>query len=96
MQKIQKKFWKLKERGKALYIEAYRIIAASTEVILSQLGKKTEEIEIPSTAYFICLQDILNSQIKGIKEGKQNICIEASTYCYSAIISMLTFGVISD
>lgn len=36
--KILKRFYKLKLRGKPLYVEAFKIMAAITEVIKMQIG----------------------------------------------------------
>ena len=81
-----KKFHKQKRLGKPLYIEAYKIMAASTEVIKMQFGGN-EDAEYSATAYYSCLSEM-------IKKNGPNM--EALAYCYSAVISMLDFGVINN
>jgi hypothetical protein len=85
--RILKKFHKQKQLGKPLYVESYRIMAATTEVIKMQLGANQEEAEYSATAYYSCLSEMITSQ------GTNNI--EAISYCYSAVISMLDLGVIN-
>jgi len=58
MPKILKKFHHLMRRNKPFYTEAYKIMAATTDVIKMQFG---EESEYSPTAYFACLQDMLAS-----------------------------------
>lgn len=84
--KILKKFHKQKRLGKPLYIEAYKIMAASTEVIIMQFGCQ-QDAEYSATAYYSCLSEMIQ---------KQSTNIEALSYCYSAVISMLDFGVINN
>jgi hypothetical protein len=58
---LLKKFHKLKQRGKALYVEAYKIMAASTEVLKIQFGQ--QENSFSATAYFACLIELLQQHI---------------------------------
>lgn len=70
-------------------------MAASNEVIKmkfgSSLGPNME------TAFFSCIQDMIDAQVKatGAPDSKKVTNIEALSYCYSAIISRLSHGVIS-
>jgi hypothetical protein len=84
--RILKKFHKQKQLGKPLYVEAYRIMAATTEVIKMKFGNQ-EDAEYSATAYYSCLSEMISSQ------ATSNI--EALSYCYSAVISMLDLGVIN-
>ena len=69
-------------------------MAASTEVIKMQFQGQTE---IGPTAYFACLQDMMTNYITSQSKGQQSAMnIEALSYSYSAIISTLDFGVISN
>jgi hypothetical protein len=77
----------LKRTNKLLYVEAYKIMAAITEVIRSQ------NLEYSPTAYFAMLQDMITSQTNSGFSGGN---IEVLCYCYSAIISQLDFGVIAN
>ena len=74
-------------------------MAASTEAIKVQFkGQDGAQPEYSATAYYACLQDMLNCWIKARLAG-QSIpigSIETLSYCYSAIISMLDFGVIQN
>ena len=55
------------------------------------------EVEFSPTAYFACLQEMLVSQLTAIRNGQPaRTNVDVLCYCYSAIISMLDFGVISD
>lgn len=82
---ILAKFHKLMQLKKPLYIEAFKIMAAITEVIKQKAGSETPDFS--AVSYYACLNDmILNS-------GNANL--EAIMYAYSAIISMLELGVIS-
>jgi hypothetical protein len=56
--KILKKFHKQKRLGKPLYIEAYKIMACSTEVIKMQFGGG-EDAEYSATAYYSCLSEMI-------------------------------------
>ena len=90
--KILKKFHKLQRYGKPIYIEAYRIMAASTEAIKIQFQGQDN---YSATAYFVCLQEMMANYMKGRQSAQRpEINIEALSYCYSAVISMLDFGVI--
>jgi len=92
--RILKKFRKLQRYGKPLYIEAYKIVAASTEVIKMQFQGQDN---YSATAYFACLQDMMANYMKSRQaDSRPKVNIEALSYCYSAIISMLDFGVISN
>ena len=92
--RILKKFQRLSRRNKPLYSEAYKIMAASAEVIKIQFPG---EVEFSPTAYFACLQEMLVSQLTAIRNGQPpRTNVDVLCYCYSAIISMLDFGVISD
>jgi len=55
MDQILRKFNRMRKRGKPLYIESYKIMAASTEVI------KMRGAEVSATTYFVCLQDMMNN-----------------------------------
>ena len=52
MPKILKKFHHLKRRNKPFYSEAYKIMAATTDVIKMKFG---EETDYSATVYFACL-----------------------------------------
>ena len=45
-------------RNKPFYTEAYKVMAATTDVIKMQFGDQTE---FSPTAYFACIQDMLAS-----------------------------------
>ena len=62
-------------------------MAASTEII------KMRSAEPTATAYYACIQELME---KAIGQGQMTIQIEALTYCYSAVVSMLELGVISS
>jgi hypothetical protein len=66
MPKILKKFHHLMRRNKPFYTEAYKVMAATTDVIKMQFG---EQPEYSPTAYFACLQDMLSSQITLMQNG---------------------------
>lgn len=55
---ILKKFYRLKNRGKPLYIEAYKVMAASTEVIKAQLQAQSST-GISATPYFVCIYQMI-------------------------------------
>lgn len=68
--RILKKFHKLMKRGKPLYVEAYKIMAASTQVIDLQFGSGQDgSPEYSATAYYACLQDMLNSWAQARRAG---------------------------
>jgi hypothetical protein len=67
-------------------------MAATTEVIRMQFGQ--DDALLTPTAYFACIQELILKQIKKFDE-KEITKSEALFYCYSAVISMLDFGVIS-
>jgi hypothetical protein len=90
-----KNFHKLSRKGKPLYVEAYKIMAASNEVIKMKFGDSLgPNME---TAFFSCIQDMIETKIKtmGIQDAKKVTNIESLAYCYSAVISMLSHGVVS-
>lgn len=86
---ILKRFQRLKNRGKPLYVEAYKIIAATTEVIKMKSGGQPANFS--PTSYFACLQEMLQQQLAANAGG-----IEALLYAYSAIVSMLDSGVVAN
>ena len=59
------KFHRLVKRNKPLYVEAYKIIAATTEVIKVRQGANTQT-DYSATAYYACLSDMLNTQISAV------------------------------
>jgi len=87
MSKLLQKFKKQANRNKPLYIEAYKLMAATTEVIKMKYGE-----EFSPTAYFACLSEMLGQQIS--QPGGLNM--DALMYCYSATVSMLDLGVIQN
>lgn len=95
---ILKKYHKLMKRGKPLYVEAYKIMAASTQVIEMKFGAGGGgSPEYSPTAYYACLQDMMTSWAQARRAGAPSqINIESLAYCYSAIVSTLDFGVIQN
>jgi len=74
-------------------------MAASTRAIEMQLASPDESTpaEYSATAYYACLQDMMSSWIECRRKGQVSpIQIESLAYCYSAIVSMLDLGVISN
>lgn len=96
--RILKKFHKLMKRGKPLYVEAYKLMAASTQVIEMKFGaSKDANPEYSATAFYACLQDMMNSWAQARRSGMASpINIESLAYCYSAVVSMLDYGVVNN
>jgi hypothetical protein len=54
--KILKKFYKQKLIGKPLYVEAYKIMAATSDIIKMKFGNQdAKNVEMSATAFFACL-----------------------------------------
>jgi len=70
---------------KPLYVEAYKIIAAITEVIKQKAGATPPDFS--PLSYYACLNEMIAS-----KSGANP---EAMMYAYSAVVSMLDLGVIA-
>lgn len=82
------KFYKLKRRNKPLYVEAYKIMAATSEVI----KMKQAHADYSATSYFACLHEMVVQQLR----QANGMSVEVLMYCYSAIVSMLPLGVIAN
>ena len=87
------KFQRLSRRGKPLYMEAYKIMAASEQVIKAQLKIKEE---VPATPFLTCLHDMISQQLTLAKKGSTSVSLEALFYCFSSIISIVDLGVIAN
>jgi len=69
-------------------------MAASTEVIKIQFPNQAE---YSATAYFACLQEMVSSSLLALRNGQPSRTnVDVLAYCWSAIISMLDFGVIAN
>lgn len=74
-------------------------MAASTEAIQIKFSQAAgEQPEYSATAYYACLQEMMTSWINARRAGQaaQIGSVESLAYCYSAIVSMLNFGVIQN
>lgn len=82
---ILAKFHRMMQLNKPLYVEAYKLVAATTEVI-----KAKPQPDFSAVSYYACLQELLSgSQQEGINQ-------DALMYVYSAVVSMLDLGIISN
>ena len=71
--------------NKPLYIEAYKIMAAITEVITT---RNSQSPDYSAVSYYVCLTEMIMSN--------NDLNIEATMYAYSAIVLTLDLGVITN